>query len=95
MTLEAEYTCPDGTPFPVTWHDAEVETYVGRWDQVHPPTPRPPAARGWDTTAGAVTSPPSPTLSLAATERRRSSGRCASAPATTAGRRSISSRGPR
>ena len=46
MTLEAEYTCPDGTPFPVTWPDADMTTYGWRWDQMHQPTPLTPLA--WD-----------------------------------------------
>ena len=36
------YTCPDGTPFPVTWPDAEAPGRGWFWDQLHNPSPTTP-----------------------------------------------------
>ena len=45
MTLHVEYECPDGTPFPVDWPDAEMAKFGWRWDQLHEPTPITPLAQ--------------------------------------------------
>lgn len=44
MALEVEYTCPDGTPFPVIWPDPQMAEFGWRWDQMHHPTPLTPLA---------------------------------------------------
>ncbi len=38
-SLTTTYTCPDGTPFPVTWDKPDDEQYGWRWDQMHSPLP--------------------------------------------------------
>ena len=39
------YACPDGTPFPVQWPDANAADFVWSWDQVKNPVPLTPIAR--------------------------------------------------
>ena len=45
MPVAATYTCPDGTPFPVEWPEAEMADYGWRWDQMHCPVPLTPLAQ--------------------------------------------------